>query len=91
MTSGTAKVRVVGYSVFRKFYSPKYKSNEVPEKLDDFRKTLYWDPLVRTFSDGKAQVSFYNSDETGTMNVIVEGINAEGKLCRGTVSYNVTY
>ena len=88
---GTKPVKILGYSVFRKFYSPKYESDEIPEIKTDFRSTLYWDPVVRTDSDGLAEVTFYNSDETGKVNVVIEGINSEGKLCRGLANFNVNY
>jgi len=50
---------------------------------------LYWNPVVRTDSTGLAQVSFFNSDETGNMQVVVEGITVNGKLCRGLSTYVV--
>jgi hypothetical protein len=50
---------------------------------------LYWNPVVRTDSTGVAQVSFFNSDEAGNMQVIVEGISADGKMCRGICTYDV--
>lgn len=85
----TTAAQIVGYSVFRKFYSPKYKANDIPEVKDDFRRTIYWDPLIRTYTDGKAEVSFYTSDETGKVSVVVEGVTYDGKLCRGTASFDV--
>ena len=87
---GTKAGKIVGYSVIRKFYSPVYESRELAESENDFRNTLFWDPIVRTDSTGLAKVSFFNSDETGTMQVIVEGITSDGKLCRGSTTYKVT-
>lgn len=81
--------QIIGYSVIRKFYSPDYASQQPEETRNDFRSTIYWNPIVRTDSTGVAQVSFYNSDETGKMQVVMEGITADGKLCRGIGSYVV--
>lgn len=86
---GMKSTRIIGYSVFRRFYSPVYETRQPSETKNDFRSTLYWNPIVRTDSTGVAQVSFYNSDETGTMQVVMEGITADGKLCRGVGSYLV--
>lgn len=81
--------KITGYSVIRKFYSPVYESRELADTENDFRNTLYWNPIVRTDSTGVAQVSFYNSDESGTMQIVVEGITSDGKLCRGVGKYSV--
>ncbi len=86
---GMKSARIIGYSVIRKFYSPVYETRQPVADRKDFRSTLYWNPIVRTNSTGVAQVSFFNSDETGNMQIIVEGITSEGKLCRGTGSFNV--
>ncbi len=88
---GMESARVTGYSVFRKFYSPKYRNNENQEVKTDFRSTLYWDPLVRTDKRCKTQVTFYNSDEVGKVNIVVEGINSDGKLCRGLAGYDIEH
>ena len=87
---GMKSAQVIGYSVMRKFYVPNYKSQLPKEKKDDFRSTLYWNPIVRTDSLGLAKVAFYNSDQTGDVQVIVEGVTADGKLCRGVGKYKVT-
>jgi len=66
------------------------KPNNTDEIKDDFRNTLYWNPIVKTDSTGVANVAFYNSDQTGEVQVVVEGITADGKLCRGLCRYTVT-
>ncbi len=86
---GTKAGKIVGYSVIRKFYSPVYETRNPENSENDFRNTLYWNPIVRTDSTGIARVSYYNSDEAGTMQVVIEGITSDGKLCRGTASYQV--
>ncbi|MCP6374053.1 hypothetical protein NL455_29670, partial [Klebsiella pneumoniae] len=44
----------------------------------DFRPLIYWNPSVTTNAEGKAQVTFYNADNTGTYEVKIEGISDEG-------------
>ncbi|MFD2162723.1 hypothetical protein ACFSJU_10000 [Paradesertivirga mongoliensis] len=61
----------------REFYSPVYKVAQ-PVNQPDLRKTIYWNPEVRTDEKGKATIGFYTADFKGTYKVILEGINAEG-------------
>lgn len=84
-------MQVVGYSVSRKFYTPVYDSPEQPEKKEDIRNTIFWNPLVITDSTGVAIETFYQSDETGEMKIVVEGVTKESKLCRGVGKYVVKY
>ncbi len=86
---GMEGLRVVGYAVSRKFYTPVYDSPEQPEKKEDIRNTIFWNPLVRTDSSGVAIETFYQSDETGEMKIVVEGLTKDGKLCRGVAGYSV--
>jgi hypothetical protein len=88
--SGITSTKLVGYSVIRSFYSPVYDGSEDKKNnKKDFRSTLYWNPIVRTDSNGFKEVSFYNSDQTGEVQVVVEGVTADGKLCRGVGKYKV--
>ena len=85
---GKRSSTIGGYTPIRKFYSPNYEL--LPDLKDqDYRNTLYWDPFISTDSTGVAQVSFFNSDEPGDWQVIVEGITTDGKLCRGVKSFTV--
>ncbi len=86
---GMKSAKIYGYSVIRKFYAPQYESKIPPDRKNDFRGTLYWDPILRTDSTGVANVSFYNSDQTGDVDIVVEGVTADGKLCRGVGKYKV--
>ncbi len=88
---GMEGLRVIGYAVSRKFYTPVYDSPEQPEKKEDIRNTIFWNPLVMTDSTGVAIEAFYQSDETGEMKIVVEGVTKDGKLCRGVSSYKVKF
>ena len=87
--AGMLSGEIAGYSISRKFYAPKYETPLPDDTKKDFRSTLYWNPIVRTDSTGVANISFYNSDQTGDVNVVVEGVTSDGKLCRGVGKYQV--
>jgi len=90
--SASTSARLVGYSVIRKFYSPVYDGKEDQiNKKGDFRSTLCWAPVIRTNANGLAKVAFYNSDQTGEVKVVLEGVTKDGKLCRGEYIYNVGF
>ena len=86
---GMLSGKILGYSISRKFYSPNYETQLSNETKKDFRSTLYWNPIIQTDSAGVAHVSFYNSDQTGDVDIVVEGVTADGKLCRGVGKYKV--
>lgn len=79
-TKGTA------YTAVRKFYAPVYTSTFTEER-NDFRETVYWNPVVQTDKNGKATLEFYNSDASTTFRAIAEGIGYNGILGRGEATY----
>ena len=80
--------KVMGFDVAREFYSPKYETNAQPV-VPDYRSTLYWQPMIKTDSNGKAHVEFWNSDEKTTINAILEGISTNGKPAATSFQYIV--
>ena len=73
---------IAGYSPIKEFYSPDYEMDPANDK-DDFRTTLYWNPYLLTEkSNRKIILTFFNNDVTKRMRVVIEGMNAEGKLTR---------
>lgn len=71
-----------GYSVFKEFYSPNY---EMPTGnfLADTRTTLYWNPFLKTDSKNqKIKIDFYNNDSSKKLQIVLEGVNANGKFTR---------
>jgi len=91
LPDGVDKIKINGYAVIRQFYSPNYKDAEHSITKTDFRSTLYWNPNLWTDEKGKAKISYYNCDQPGEVNVIIEGFTIDGRLCRGTYTYNVKY
>ncbi|MES2651560.1 MAG: TonB-dependent receptor plug domain-containing protein [Bacteroidota bacterium] len=71
----------------RQFYSPKYDTN--PNPKPDFRTTVYWNPHLVSDLNGKATINFFNTDQTGTYRILIEGIDAFGNLARKVLTYQV--
>ena len=73
---------MAGYTPYKEFYSPDYT---VPQPFNDpdMRTTLYWNPYVFTDpKNHKVRLSFFNNDTSKKLRVIIEGVNADGKLAR---------
>ena len=71
-----------GYSKFREFIQPDYTSINFRVEPDN-RPTLYWNPFILTDKNNpKSTISFYNNDISKKLCIILEGINAEGKMTR---------
>ena len=73
----------LGYSESVEFYHPTY---DTPEKKNaqrsDFRSTVYWNPELRLDADGKATIKYYTPDSTAPEDIIIEGVDKNGKVCR---------
>ncbi|HEX3766721.1 MAG TPA: hypothetical protein VHT72_00015, partial [Puia sp.] len=77
---GLEMARIPGYTATREFYSPDYLINPEPES-DDIRTTLYWNPYILGSSkEKKFSFTFYNSDVTHHIRIILEGVDENGKL-----------
>lgn len=71
-----------GYSKFKEFYSPSYEKSA--DSFDpDVRTTLYWNPYVLTNKKNpRVKLEFYNNDISKKLQVVLEGVNGEGKMIR---------
>ncbi|GAA3510449.1 hypothetical protein GCM10022393_24870 [Aquimarina addita] len=72
----------------REFYAPLYESKELPAERTDFRKTIYWNPIVQTDAQGTATLEFYNSDAITSFRITAEGIGWNGLVGRTTKDYS---
>ena len=79
---GLPSVLLAGYTRFKEFYHPKYEQpGEGPDT--DIRTTLYWNPYVITNKTSpRFRIEFYNNDISQRLQVVLEGVNAEGRLTR---------
>jgi hypothetical protein len=68
-----------GYTITREFSSPDYgPGKEI--RLPDIRTTLYWNPDLNTDLSGNARFYFYNSDKAKHYRVVIQGMDAEGRI-----------
>ncbi len=74
---GVRMTSLQGFSLPRDFYNPNYSESQLPKK-EDFRRTLYWNPNVKTNSEGKASVSFFNNATCREMNISAETMTPDG-------------
>lgn len=79
---GTLVTQYGGYDSPREFYTPKYDTKTTENSASDNRATIYWNPIVKTDASGKAQIEFFNTDSAKRQLIIVEGMDAEGRLGR---------
>lgn len=83
---GIRKMLWNGYLKPAEFYSPDYARFDPDDPFDmmesgyDARSTLYWNPDVRTSSDGTAEVTFYNSDRCNAMHLDIQGMASSGEM-----------
>lgn len=64
-----------GYSPKMEFYVPEYSNGPI-EGDADYRRTIYWNPDLKTDESGSAEVEFYNS-YSHSLSVSVEGVTVD--------------
>ncbi len=74
---GLRKTYFEGYNTPETFQMEDY--SKIPP-MEDFLRTIYWQPDVKTDSEGKAHVEFYNNSSCREMFISVEGMTPDGKF-----------
>ena len=74
-----------GFDVSEEFYSPCYRERPLPS-LQDYRRTLYWNPNLELDENGHADVTLWNNSLSTSITVSAEGITPAGKILTG-ISY----
>lgn len=88
-TLGVEHFGIAGYYPTKEFYAPKYDV-DIPENLrPDFRSTIFWSPKVRTDANGKASITFFNTDSQSKVNINLEGISSTGIPIVAKTTYSV--
>jgi hypothetical protein len=83
-SKGMLSAILSGYTRFKEFYNPQY-DNPAENPETDIRTTLYWNPYVITNKKSpRFRIQFFNNDISNKFLVVVEGINAEGRMTRVT-------
>ncbi|CAM3727015.1 MG2 domain-containing protein [Mucilaginibacter galii] len=81
-------MEINGYYQAREFYKPIY-NNPANIKTPDYRTTIHWEPMLQTSALGRTDVSFFNADSSGKMQIIVQGITETGKPVIAVSNYVV--
>lgn len=68
-----------GYSPAVEFYSPGY--GELPSN-EDFRRTLYWNPYVRTNKEGYVDLRICNTGTCRQLVISAEAITPDGNIVK---------
>ena len=74
---GVRKTWLEGYSPVKEFYSPNY--SELPP-APDYRRTLYWNPMVTPDETGKAKIQFYNNSSCTNFSISAETVSSPGMI-----------
>ena len=61
------------------FYHRDYSHKPKPSKVQDYRRTLYWNPNAQLDSDGCFTATFYNNNKTTRVKVSAVGLTDEGQ------------
>ena len=76
------KEKGVRYTHFQGFNTPstfQMEDYSVVPPMEDFRRTLYWNPNVKLDRRGKATIEFYNNSSCTEMFISAEGMTTDGK------------
>lgn len=68
-----------GFNVPLAFYSPDY-SKRKPTDSGDYRRTLYWNPNVKTDAEGRINLTFFTGSKETRVKVSAAGITPSGRL-----------
>lgn len=75
------------YYKTREFYVPQYSPSEDITERTDFRKTIYWNPILTTDSTGNGEAKFFSSDELTVFRATAEGIGQQGEIGRAEYTF----
>ncbi len=73
---GLRRTHFLGYEEPAVFQMEDYS---IMPPMEDFRRTIFWEPNVRTDAKGKATVKFYNNSSCRQMYISAEGITKDGR------------
>ncbi|MDP4270878.1 MAG: hypothetical protein Q8909_12235, partial [Bacteroidota bacterium] len=76
---GIRQTKFSGYAYIKEFFQPNYEKALLPDEKD-YRRTLYWNPDVKTDANGKANISFFNNGSCKAMNVSAETVTERGVI-----------
>jgi hypothetical protein len=68
-----------GYSISREFSAPDYRKSGFGRTTDN-RAALYWNHDVGINTSGVLKFRFYNSGRAKKFRIVLQGMDAEGRL-----------
>ena len=77
---GLRKTHFQGFTPRETFQMEDYS---ILPPMEDFRRTLFWAPNVKTDDKGHATIEFWNNSSCREMFISAEGVSADGKLLVG--------
>jgi len=69
--------RVQGLSKPLDFTNQKSQNTQL--NRPDFRSTIYWNPIIKTDSQGKASIEVFSSDDVGHLQIRIDGFAHGGR------------
>jgi len=75
--AGIRQTKYDGFANVKEYYHPHYENTNQPNEKD-FRRTLYWNPDIKTGKDGKATITLYNNSTSKSITVSAETVTANG-------------
>ncbi|NOY50286.1 MAG: hypothetical protein GXO88_06980 [Chlorobi bacterium] len=89
-TVGMLKTTVPVFSAPREFYAPTYENLQSEDWFKpDWRALIHWQPELTVDSLGQASSTFYNADNIGKMQVVVEALSDKGEIGYQVMEYEV--
>lgn len=76
---GIRRTTLQGYNKVKEFYHPQY-DRILDTDASDHRRTLYWNPDVRSDQQGQAKIRFYHSATSKNFELHGVVINEHGKM-----------
>lgn len=73
---GLRRTHYQGYNVPEVFQMEDYS---IVPPMEDFRRTIFWEPNVKTDAAGKAKIEFYNNSSCKELYISAEGITQDGR------------
>ncbi len=79
-TESNKGIRRTFFQGFNEASTFKTEDYNVIPPMADFRRTIWWQPDVKTDAQGNAKVEFFNNSTCKEMYISVEGMTADGKI-----------
>ena len=79
-TESNKGLRRTYFQGFNQASTFKTEDYSVIPPMADFRRTIWWQPDVKTDAEGKAKVAFFNNSTCEEMYISVEGMTPDGKI-----------